>query len=122
MPDVHAGLTVGALLERTAHRYPAKTALVYEGRRLLYRELDEAANRCAHGLIALGAKRDTRIALLARNSDDWVVAHFGVARTGATLVPVNFLFVEREIEYVLDNAQAEILIVAAEFQIGRAHV
>ncbi len=115
MQDVHAGLTVGGILAQTARRYPEKTALVFEGRRFTYRQLDEQSNRLAHGLISLGAVRGAKVGLLARNSAEWVIAHFAVAKSGATLVPVNFLLVEREIEYMLDNAAAQLLLVSAEF-------
>ena len=115
MQAVHAGLTVGGILAQTARRFPEKSALIFEGRRSSYRQLDEQSNRLAHGLIGLGAGRGTNVALLARNCAEWVIAHFAVAKTGATLVPVNYLFVEREIEYVLDNAEARLLFVSAEF-------
>jgi acyl-CoA synthetase (AMP-forming)/AMP-acid ligase II len=115
MQEVHAGLTIGGILAQTARRYPAKTALVVEDQRLSYRELDEQSNRLAHGLISLGAARGVNVALLARNCAEWVIAHFAVAKSGATLVPVNHLFVEREIEYVLDDATARLLLVSAEF-------
>ena len=115
MQDVHAGLTIGGILEQTARRFPDKTALVFDGKRYSYRELDEQSNRLAHGLIGLAAARGAKAALLSRNCAEWVIAHFAVAKSGATLVPVNFLLVEREIEYVLDDSQAQLLLVSAEF-------
>jgi len=115
MQDVHAGLTIGGILAQTARRYPSKTALVFEDQRLSYQQLDEQSNRLAHGLISLGAGRGAKVALLARNSSEWVIAHFAVAKSGATLVPINYLFVEREIEYLLDNAEVQLLLVSDEF-------
>jgi acyl-CoA synthetase (AMP-forming)/AMP-acid ligase II len=115
MSEVHAGLAIGGILTQTARRYPEKTALVFEQSRISYLSLESQANRFAHGLMSLGAQRGVKIALLSRNSAAWVIAHFAAAKSGATLVPVNFLFVEREIEYVLENAGASLLLVSAEF-------
>ena len=115
MQDVHAGLTVGGILAQTARRFPEKAALVFDARRYSYRQLDEQSNRLAHGLIGLGVGRGTNVALLSRNSAEWVIAHFAVAKTGAALVPISYLFVESEIEYVLADAQAQWLLVSAEF-------
>jgi fatty-acyl-CoA synthase len=113
--SVHAGTTVGGILSLTAARFPNKTALVFEGARYSYRQLDELSDRLANSLAGLGAKRGEKIALLSRNSPEWVIAHFAVAKTGATLVPINFLFVGREIAYVVNHSDAGILVLSEEF-------
>jgi acyl-CoA synthetase (AMP-forming)/AMP-acid ligase II len=116
MQAVGSGSTIGGLLSRSARRLPRKTALVFEGERLSYRELNERSNRLAHALIGLGARCGMKIGLLSRNCTGFVVSHFGVAKSGATLVPLNFMLAPRELEYVIRHSDAEVLIFSEEFE------
>jgi acyl-CoA synthetase (AMP-forming)/AMP-acid ligase II len=81
-----------------------------------YRELNERSNRLAHALLGLGARRAMKIGLLSRNSTGFVVSHFAVAKSGATLVPLNFLLAPRELESVIRHSDVELLIFSADFE------
>ena len=107
---MHSGSTIGGILSRTAQRLPDKAALVFEDERYTYGELDRLSGRLAAGL------RARRVALLSRNSAEWVVIHFAVAKAGATLIPLNFLLAPPEIEYVVRHSDAELLFYAPEFE------
>ncbi|MCC6474172.1 MAG: long-chain-fatty-acid--CoA ligase [Burkholderiales bacterium] len=112
---LHTGLTIGGVLAASARRNPDKIAVVDGSARITYGELDALADRIASALIALGARRGVNVALLSRNSLAFVAVHFGVARSGATLVPVNFLLAPPELEYVLAHCGASILFFSPEF-------
>jgi fatty-acyl-CoA synthase len=112
---LHGGATIGDLLAHSAARFPRKTALVFGERRLTYEELERWANRCAHALLGLRAGKGTKVALVARNSDAWLAAHFGVAKAGATLVPLNTQCVARELRYMVNDSDAEIVLFDPEF-------
>lgn len=74
-------LLIGKILRRRAHGPDAeRTALILNEHRWSYRELEEAAVRLADGLRALGVARGDRVALLGRNSVEWVVTYFVRAR------------------------------------------
>ena len=80
-----------------------------------YAEFDTVCNRLAHGLAARGLRRGDRIALLSRNSHQFVAIRFAVARLGAVLVPVNFMLTAGEVAYVLGHSGARLLCVEHEF-------
>jgi long-chain acyl-CoA synthetase len=77
------------LLDRTANRYPERSALVFYGRRTTYRELDEAVDRLAGGLRGLGLQPAERVALFMPNCPQLVRGFYAVWRAGCVAVPVN---------------------------------
>lgn len=107
--------TLGDLLRRTAARTPTRRAVVHGDVSWTYAEFDTVCNRLAHGLAARGLRRGDRIALLSRNSHQFVAIRFAVARLGAVLVPVNFMLTAGEIAYVLGHSGARLLCVEHAF-------
>ncbi|MEU7939245.1 fatty acyl-CoA synthetase [Microbispora bryophytorum] len=103
------------LLRRSARRHPGRLAVADAAhsptaRSRTYAELDEDVTRVAGALIARGVRPGDRVAVLSRNSVDYVRTIFGVARAGAVLVPVNFMLGADEIAYVLSHSGAVALI------------
>ncbi|WP_369201248.1 (2,3-dihydroxybenzoyl)adenylate synthase [Streptomyces sp. PU-14G] len=92
------GTTLGSVLRDGARRAPAHTALVADGQRLSYAELDEAADRVAAGLRARGLKPGNRLLVHLPNSLPFVMLLFGCFRAG--VVPVLALPAHRESELV----------------------
>ena len=74
--------TTGGILAYAAATHPEKTALICGSRSLTYGELDGAANRFANAVLSRVADRDGPVAIIGRNSAEYVIAHFGTARTG----------------------------------------
>lgn len=111
----YQGMTIGGLLRSSSVRFPGRTALVFGTERLSYLALETRANRLARGLIGRGAARGIKVALLARNSHAFVIAHFAIAKSGAALVPVNYLLGERELADVLDHCDARFLLFSEEY-------
>jgi len=106
--------TLGDTLRRTARRLPHKTALVFRTRTWTYAELDADCNRVAHGLAGLGIAKGDRVAILSRNSAEFVLIRFALARLGAVLVPINFMLGPEEVGFVLRHAGARFLCVAPD--------
>ena len=79
---------------------------------------DEKANRVANFLIARGIVRGDKVAILLMNCLDWLPIYFGILKTGAIAVPLNFRYSADEIEYCVNLAEADVLIFGQEF-IGR---
>lgn len=77
------------LLEATARRYGKVAALHYFGRKISWRELDRLANAFAHGLIARRIRPNERVMLALPNTPQWVIAYFGILKSGAVAVVVN---------------------------------
>jgi len=100
----------GDMLRRSAHRFPSKPSVLCGDRSLSYRELEESANRFAHAILGLGLDRNAKVAMLSRNIPEYGIVFFGAARTGHVLTNVSVLYAPEELTYVLDKADAEVLI------------
>jgi long-chain acyl-CoA synthetase len=108
-PSRHAHL-VRDFLEQSADRLPDKTALVCDGRRLSYREIEGLANQIAHALIDLGVQRGDRVVIFLQNSVETVTGIFGILKAGATFVVVNPTTKREKFLYILNNCRAAALI------------
>lgn len=99
------------VLARQARDQGEKAFLVFEGRRVSYREFDAQTSRMAHVLLDLGLQRGERVTLAMGNSIEYAVAAFGVLKAGGVLHPVNPLLGKEELAYLLGHSQPQLLIV-----------
>jgi long-chain acyl-CoA synthetase len=97
-------------LENSADGLPAKTALICEGQRLTYAEVEAMANRIANALTALGVKRGDRVGIFLPNSIKTVASIFGVLKAGAVFVVINSTTKKEKLEYILGNCRATAVI------------
>jgi acyl-CoA synthetase (AMP-forming)/AMP-acid ligase II len=103
-------MLTGDMLRRSAYRFPDKPAILWNGTLLLYRDLDAKANQLAHALLGLDLKPQAKVAMLSRNRPEYGIVFFGTSRTGYVLVNVSVLYAPDELSFVLDKADAEVLI------------
>ena len=87
-------------------------------REISWRVFDEKANRFANMLLARGVKKGDKVGILLMNCLEWLPIYFGILKTGALAVPLNFRYASDEIKYCLDLAEVDILMFGPEF-IGR---
>ncbi|MEV4737496.1 long-chain fatty acid--CoA ligase [Microbacterium sp. LWO14-1.2] len=107
---------LGAWLPRRRLRNPDKTAIVFgDGQRLSYSQLAHSAERVSQVLVARGVREGDSVAYLGENSPDFLITLFGAVRIGAVFVPVNTRLAIPEIEHVLSDSGARILIHDPEF-------
>jgi long-chain acyl-CoA synthetase len=97
---------LATLLADAAARAPDRPALVCEGERLTYAELDVLAARAAGALRERGVGRGDTVALVLPNVPASIAAYHGVLRLGATVVPLNPLLSEREVRQRVADAGA----------------
>ena len=88
-PFTFSELTPTAYLDRSAHAFATRAAVVDGGRRFTYAEFADRSQRLAGALHALGVEPGDRVAALATNSHVMLEAHHGVPWAGAVLVPLN---------------------------------
>ena len=88
-----------------------RTALVCDGRRITYREVHAQVNRLGNALRRLGVRMEERVPLLLPDGPEFVYAFWGAIKIGAVPVPLNPLSGPAEIEYVLDDTRAAVVIV-----------
>lgn len=131
-------------LERNAREFPNDVALVEinpeikEDRRVTWKEFEliepnpktsyrreitwsvfnEKANRFANLLIQRGIQKGDKVAILMMNGLEWLPIYFGILKTGALAVPLNFRYSAEEIEYCVNLAEVDVLVFSNAF-IGR---
>jgi len=114
-------INIGEILARNARLYPDECALIErvpaENRRraVTWKQFDDAANHFAHALITRGITKGNKVVLLMMNSIDWLIAYFGIIRTGAWAVPLNFRFTSDEIKHCVDTAEPKAMVFGEEF-------
>lgn len=112
-PKEHASLV--ALMEDSCKQYAEKTAYVNLGSTLSFSELDLKSRQFATFLQQLGLKKGTRIALMMPNILQYPVALFGALRGGFIVVNTNPLYTSDELIHQMNDSQAEVIIVMANF-------
>lgn len=101
---------VSHFLEFSAERFPDKTALVHQGKRLTYREVDSMANKLALALIKSGLERGDRAVIFMDNSIEAVVSVFAILKAGAVFMMVNHTTKAEKLEYVMNNSRARTML------------
>lgn len=94
------------------------TELTPYRREITWGVFDEKANRFANLLISRGVGPGDRVAILLMNCLEWLPIYFGILKSGAVAVPLNFRYTAEEIDYCLDAADVDVLVFGPEF-VGR---
>ncbi len=97
-----------SLIENTSPDLPYR-------REINWRQFDEKANRFANLLLSRGIKKGQKVAILLMNCLEWLPIYFGILKSGALAVPMNFRYSGDEIEYCLDLADVDVLVFGPEF-------
>src|SRR6266436_2423119 len=100
-------LNLAVLLDDSTRERPQRTAIVCEGTRLSYAELNAAANQVANGLIQAGIRKGDTIGLTCNNVPYFPIVYYGILKTGAVVMPMNILYKSREIAYNLHDSDAK---------------
>ncbi|MDV8002694.1 fatty acyl-CoA synthetase [Rhodococcus sp. IEGM 1408] len=111
LPSAVSSATIDAVLHRSASRFPGRVALTFAGRRWTYAELDSAVDRVAGMLASRGLESGARVAAYGVNSDAYLIAFLAVSRAGFTHVPVNYALTGPELEYLLTDSGASLVLV-----------
>ncbi|WAA10915.1 acyl-CoA synthetase [Fervidibacillus albus] len=107
--------TLGDLLARTRDRLPDKFAIAYKHIRLTYKELDDLVNQTAHAFLRDGMKKGDMIAIMSKNSLDFVISTFALARIGAVMIPINYMLNASDVRYILNHAKVSGYLAAEEY-------
>ncbi|MCD8390315.1 MAG: acyl--CoA ligase [Firmicutes bacterium] len=137
-------MPITKLLEKNVELYPEDTALVeinpkaMEHSRVTWKEyalieanptepgrcemtwldFDKRANRFANLLLSRGVKKGDKVAILLMNCIEWLPIYFGILKSGAIAVPLNYRYTADEIKYCVELSEADVLVFGPEF-IGR---
>jgi fatty-acyl-CoA synthase len=113
-------LTVGRFLSQVAARFGPAEALVFEGRRLAYTDLERQARSVARALVAGGTARFSRVGILMGNRPEAVAALFGAAMAGAVAVPLSTFSPAPELEWFLRHSCIDTVLTQVEMK-GRRY-
>ena len=105
--------TIGSYINKVFEKFKDKEALVYveDSRRFTYKKLKDEVDAMAKGLISMRIKKGDHIAVLSRNSPEWIIIFLATLRIGAVLVCLNYSSTEEELDYMLRKSDSTILIV-----------
>lgn len=84
-------------------------------REMTWGEFNKMSNRFANLLLTRGIKRGDKVAILMMNCIEWLPVYFGVLKTGAVVVPLNYRYTSDEIKYCIEKADADYIVFGPEF-------
>ncbi len=96
--------------DETTEKWKDKTAIIFYGRKMTYRELRDQVDRFATALHDLGIRKGDKVALLLLNSPQFIIAYMGALKAGATLTAISPLYVSPEIKYQLEDSGAKVIV------------
>ncbi|WP_339373114.1 amino acid adenylation domain-containing protein, partial [Paenibacillus elgii] len=102
--------TIHKLFEEQVELTPDQVAVVFEGSKLTYRELNEKANRLARTLKAQGVQAEQLVGLMVERSLEMVIGMFGILKAGGAYVPIDPEYPEERIRYMLNDSGAKVLL------------
>ena len=94
---------------------PERVCMVFERKRQTFAQTNERVNRLSNALAKLGIEKGDRVAILQVNCTQYVESYYATAKLGAIFVPLNFRSKQDELSYMLDNAEAKLLLVGDRY-------
>jgi long-chain acyl-CoA synthetase len=102
------------LFRHAVEEHRGKTALTFYGTTFEFERLQALVEKMAASLAASGVKKGDRVALMLPNCPQYVISFLATVRLGAIVTQINPMYVEREIEYILNDSGAETIVVYAD--------
>ncbi len=102
-------------LDFSTQKKPHKTAIIFQGARYSYQQVLDRVQRLSGALMDLGINHGDRIAILLKNSPQYIISYYAVARIGAVCVPINNFLKGEEIQYILQDCEVSCFITSKEY-------
>jgi len=102
------------LFIRAAEEHRGRTALSFYGTTFEFERLQALVEKMAASLAAAGVSKGDRVALMLPNCPQYVISFFATVKLGAIVTQINPMYVEREIEHILNDSGAETIVVYAD--------
>jgi long-chain acyl-CoA synthetase len=109
-------MNIAEHLDRAAHNFPTRPAIIFEGRTISYEQVCADVDRTAHALIHRGVRKGDRVGLFLPNIPEFAVAYFAIQKVGAIAVSVNVMLTTAELRYLLQDAGAGRLFTTSALQ------
>jgi amino acid adenylation domain-containing protein len=108
--DYPTNALVHQLFEEQATRQPAAIAAIFGDSRITYAQLDVRANQLANHLRSSGARDGDRVGIYLERSLDLIVAMLGILKAGCVYVPLDPIYPDDRVQFILDEAEVRLLI------------
>jgi long-chain acyl-CoA synthetase len=108
--------TIYDFICRNAKINKDKDCLLFEGKRIGFQEYRQRVDQLAAGLTGEGVTRGDRLAVVAYNSDEYMILYGAAAKIGAIVLAVNWRFQKEEVEYVLTDCTPKMVFAGESFQ------
>jgi len=105
--------TLHSLLFSSAQSTPDNTAIIFYGKKITYQQLAGSVRRVAFALYELGLHKGDRVSLMLPNCPDFVISYYAILSLGGIVVNTNPMYVEREIEYQVNDSGSKMIITLA---------
>jgi fatty-acyl-CoA synthase len=115
MATMPTSRTIPRLLDELAAHFPAREALIGDGRRYTYASLRDEVRAFAKGLYDLGIDKGDKVAILMGNKPEWIIADLAICSLGGVMVAVNTWVTSRELRHILGHSDTAILISTDQF-------
>ncbi len=101
---------MGKMLQESADCYPENPAIIYEGKRLSYKNLNQFVEALAHHLQGLSIQKGDKVAVMLSNCPEFIISYFAALRIGAIAVTLNVMSTSYELQHLLENSDAKVFI------------
>lgn len=109
------GIKIGEALQRSADLWPDREFVVGKNERITYADFNHRVDRLATGLIGLGITRGDHVACWLTNEPDWILTWMACCRLGATVVSINTRYKTHEVEFILKQSDAKLLVAMPQY-------
>ncbi|MFH1479701.1 MAG: long-chain-fatty-acid--CoA ligase [Pseudomonadota bacterium] len=106
---------IGEMLDNTVKAYPDKDVVIFEDSGMTYKELNQKINRLSNGLKNLGVSKGDRVMVQLVNGPEIIMSHYAIIKLGAVAVPLNVMYVAREVSYIGGDTEAKAIILDKGF-------
>jgi len=107
---------LASLLTRAERQFSGKAAIIYGDRQVTFAQVGEAANRLASALVhRLGVRKGSRVGLLLPNCPEFTMTDWALIRAGLVRVPVNPRLAPSEVEYILRDSGADVVVYDSDY-------
>jgi acyl-CoA synthetase (AMP-forming)/AMP-acid ligase II len=109
-------VNLGYLLRRNAFKFPDKEAIVFEDRRITYRQFNARTNQRANALLEMGIKKGDHVATMFLNCNEVLETFYALFKIGAVPVPLNIRLSSKELIYIIDHSDSTSIILSGDFK------
>ncbi|SHI21284.1 AMP-binding protein [Sporanaerobacter acetigenes] len=104
-------MNISKILTEASKKYPHKVAIYDEDKEISYENLENDVNKISNNLLKLNVKIGDIICIMLENNLNFIKMYFAISRIGGIIIPINPMCKKQEINYILNNSNARIIII-----------